>query len=103
VTPVVTYSNFTVPRWLADMGGWGNKSGPGLFGRFAERVAAHLGDLVPWACTLNEPNLSDALRQIGVVRQRQIQDDAADLAAIGRYWTTSSGCSGTGCTSGSLP
>ncbi len=47
------------------MGSWRNKSAPELFGRFAERVTAHLGDLVPWACTLNEPNLFDLLRQLG--------------------------------------
>jgi beta-glucosidase len=66
VTPVVTYSHFTTPRWFAGMGGWAEKSAPDLFGRFAERVTTHLGDLVPWACTLNEPNISDLLEQLGV-------------------------------------
>jgi hypothetical protein len=47
------------------MGSWRNKSAPELFGRTAERVTAHLGDLVPWACTLGEPNLFDLLKQIG--------------------------------------
>ena len=27
------------------------------FARFCERAAAHLGDLMSWACTLNEPNI----------------------------------------------
>ena len=82
VTPVVTYCHFTTPRWFADMGSWRNKSAPELFGRFAERVTAHLGDLVPWACTLNEPNLSDLLRQIGWAPAEGSEPDQSDIATI---------------------
>jgi beta-glucosidase len=64
------------------MGSWRNKSAPDLFGRFAERVTAHLGDLVPWACTLNEPNVSDLLRQMGVVPAGQQDLDQSAFAAI---------------------
>ncbi|HTT92613.1 MAG TPA: family 1 glycosylhydrolase [Acidimicrobiales bacterium] len=82
VTPVVTYSHFTTPRWFAAMGGWKEKSSPDLFGRFAERVTAHLGDLVPWACTLNEPNLSDLLGQLGVTGAPETGLDEEKVAPI---------------------
>ena len=67
VTPVVTYCHFTTPRWFANLGGWRNAAAPDLFGRFAERVTEHVGDLVPWACTLNEPNVSVLLEHTGVL------------------------------------
>ena len=57
VTPVVTFHHFTTPRWVAGDGGWEDKKTAELFARYCERAAAHLGDLVGVACTLNEPNL----------------------------------------------
>jgi beta-glucosidase len=67
VTPVVSYNHFTAPRWFADRGAWGNQESPGWFGRYAERVTAHLGDLLTWATTFNEPNLIGLLEAIGTV------------------------------------
>ena len=57
LSPVVTLNHFTVPRWLAAQGGWESDTAPERFARFCAAVAAHLGDLVGWACTLNEPNV----------------------------------------------
>ncbi|HKA05504.1 MAG TPA: family 1 glycosylhydrolase [Acidimicrobiales bacterium] len=57
VTPIVTYHHFTTPRWVAGMGGWIDAGTVDRFARYAERVTQHLGDLVGWACTLNEPNV----------------------------------------------
>ena len=37
------------------------------FGRYAARVAAHMGDLLSWVGTLNEPNLMDLLQYTGKV------------------------------------
>ena len=34
------------------------------FARFCERAMRHLGDLVPYACTLNEPNLGRLLHDV---------------------------------------
>jgi beta-glucosidase len=67
VTPVVTYNHFTTPRWFAGAGGWGSDASPGHFARYARRVTAHLGDLLPWVCTLNEPNLIAMLQATGVI------------------------------------
>lgn len=58
VTPMVTLQHFTSPRWFARRGGWTGDGAADRFGRYAERVARHLGDLVPWFCTINEANLS---------------------------------------------
>jgi beta-glucosidase len=55
--PVVTFHHFTNPRWVAAAGGWEEPAPADRFARFCERAAAHLGDLVAWACTVNEPNI----------------------------------------------
>jgi beta-glucosidase len=57
IVPVVSFHHFTSPRWLHRHGGWEDAETPDRFGRFCEQAAAHLGDLVTYACTLNEPNL----------------------------------------------
>jgi beta-glucosidase len=67
VTPVVTYCHFTTPRWFAERGGWAQVEAADRFGRYAERVTAHLGDLLPWVITLNEPNLMAMLESTGVI------------------------------------
>src|SRR3954451_5182186 len=62
VTPVVSYNHFTVPRWFAGDGAWENPSAPDQFGRFATAATGHLGDLLSWVCTLNEPNVMAMLQ-----------------------------------------
>ncbi len=57
ITPMVTFHHFTSPRWLAAEGGWEAQDTPEMFARFCERAMAHLGDLIPLACTLNEVNI----------------------------------------------
>jgi beta-glucosidase len=57
ITPMVTFHHFTSPRWLAASGGWEAAETPEKFARFCERSMAHLGDLLPLACTLNEVNI----------------------------------------------
>ena len=57
IAPVVTFHHFTTPSWLAARGGWEAADAPDLFARFVTRATAHFGDLVGWACTINELNL----------------------------------------------
>ncbi len=57
ITPVVTFHHFTSPRWVTGDGGWEEKKTAELFARYCERAAAHLGDLIGVACTINEANL----------------------------------------------
>ena len=57
IVPVVTFHHFTTPTWLTGRGGWEAADAPDLFARFVARAGAHLGDLIGWACTINELNL----------------------------------------------
>lgn len=66
ITPMVTFHHLTSPRWLAASGGWESAATPEKFARYCERAIAHLGDLLPLACTLNEINLGALLRSMGV-------------------------------------
>ena len=57
IIPMVTLQHFTSPKWFARAGGWRGESAAELFGRYAGRVASHLGDFVSWWCTINEANI----------------------------------------------
>jgi beta-glucosidase len=57
LTPMVTLNHFTLPKWLADRGGWLTPSMARLFERYTQRVVEALGDQVEWFCTLNEPGM----------------------------------------------
>lgn len=65
ITPMVTFHHFASPRWLAAQGGWEAQQTPEKFARFCERAVAHLGDLMPLACTLNEVNIGPLLGSVG--------------------------------------
>ena len=67
ITPVVTYNHFTLPRWMAGRGGWSAADAPARFAEYVSRVTGHLGDLLSWVCTLNEPNLMAMMRSTGVL------------------------------------
>ncbi len=57
LTPFVTLHHFTVPRWFADQGGWLAPDAVEVFGRYCARVASALGELMPFVCTINEPQM----------------------------------------------
>jgi beta-glucosidase len=57
ITPIVTFHHFTSPRWVAHHGGWEEPATADRFARFCGRATDHLGDLIGWGCTLNEPNI----------------------------------------------
>jgi beta-glucosidase len=61
IEPVVTFHHYTIPRWLADRGGWEWPDAPERFAAFVARAAGRLGDLIGGACTLNEPNVVGTL------------------------------------------
>jgi len=62
ITPMVTFSHFSSPRWFAALGGWEKPVSTDLFVRYCGRTAKHLGDLISFATTFNEPNLPMLLR-----------------------------------------
>ena len=55
--PVVTLHHFTLPTWLADLGGVSAPDAPALFARYAALCAATFGESVRWWVTINEPNV----------------------------------------------
>jgi len=55
IAPIVTFHHFTLPRWLQARGGFLLDEFPALFERYSRRAAAGLGDLIAYACTINEP------------------------------------------------
>jgi beta-glucosidase len=55
LAPIVTFHHFTLPRWLQAKGGFLHDRFPALFERYCERAAAALGNLMTYACTINEP------------------------------------------------
>jgi beta-glucosidase len=61
ITPMLTYSHFSLPRWFAMQGGWEHKTAADRFARFCERATRHIGDQVAYAATLNEPNASQMI------------------------------------------
>jgi beta-glucosidase len=56
ITPVVTLHHFTLPKWVARLGGWSSEDSPSLFARYVAAVGPIL-DGVEWVCTINEPNM----------------------------------------------
>ena len=57
LVPVVTLHHFTLPRWLAERGGFESPDAAGRMGDFAARVGGAMGDVIGIACTINEPNI----------------------------------------------
>ncbi len=74
VTPMVTFHHFTAPLWFTRDGGWENPASVDRFARYCERAGAALGDLIPYACTINEANIP-----IMATMMRQAVGDGADL------------------------
>jgi beta-glucosidase len=57
IEPVVTLHHYTLPRWLADRGGWENPAIEDHFERYVRRALDAYGDLARWWITLNEPTV----------------------------------------------
>jgi beta-glucosidase len=57
IEPMVTLHHFTLPRWVADKGGFENRETLEDFAAFTARVADLLGGQVDLWCTINEPNV----------------------------------------------
>jgi beta-glucosidase len=83
LAPMLTFHHFTSPRWIARAGGWQDMRTAERFARFCERTMRHLGELVPYACTINEPNLGALLHgALGIPDPRGSDVWAAAAAAL---------------------
>jgi len=56
ITPLVTFHHISLPIWMQRLGGLASDRFPSLFERYCDRAAAALGDLIGYACTINEPD-----------------------------------------------
>jgi beta-glucosidase len=81
LTPLVTYSHFTLPRWFAFQGAWENPQSGELFARYCEKATAHLGDLIGYAATFNEPDIPYLFHWINLPNLPAGMDLAAVMAA----------------------
>jgi beta-glucosidase len=66
LTTLLTYSHFSVPFWFARKGGWQHPDSPDRFARFCERATRHFGDMIDYASTFNEPNVTHLLNWISL-------------------------------------
>lgn len=57
ITPLVSLQHFTLPKWVAEAGGWAEPISAVRFGHFAQLIAEELGDLIGAACTIVEANV----------------------------------------------
>jgi len=57
ITPMVTLNHFTLPRWLAQKGGWLSNEAAARFASFATESVARLEAHAELWATLNEPNV----------------------------------------------
>ncbi len=57
IKPVLTYHHFSSPRWMITDYGWSHKDTPKMFGDYCAKVTSHMGDLLSYACTINEANI----------------------------------------------
>ena len=55
IEPVVTLFHYTMPRWMAALGGWESPEMEKRFARYVRKVVSELGPLARWWLTLNEP------------------------------------------------
>jgi beta-glucosidase len=63
---MLTYSHFSIPLWFAKKGGWEFAGASDLYARFCGKVTNHLGDLVDYASTFNEPDIPQLLNWFDV-------------------------------------
>ncbi len=57
ITVMLTLWHFTLPKWVADKGGWENGKTPYFFERFVKRIVPEIGEMVDLWITLNEPGV----------------------------------------------
>jgi beta-glucosidase len=57
VKAMVSFNHFVTPAWFAARGGWETEGAAQLYARYCDKVARHLGHLMDYATTFNEPNL----------------------------------------------
>ncbi len=81
LTPIVTYSHFTAPRWFSAQGGWTNPESAALFARYCDKATRALGQGIDRVITLNEPNILLLLKPMLPPKVWDIQKLTLETAA----------------------
>lgn len=81
LAPVVTFSHFSAPRWVAASGGFADPANVAAFAAHCRRVTEAAGDLIHMAATFNEPNLATIVRWGGLGDKYRPYIDAMQKAA----------------------
>lgn len=79
VVPMVTFHHFTAPLWFTRDGGWEEAKSVDRFARYCESTADALGDLITYACTINEANIPIMMTMI---REASGADDTRRQQAL---------------------
>jgi beta-glucosidase len=86
VVPMVTFHHFTAPLWFTRDGGWENPKSVDRFARYCEVAGRALGDLIPYACTINEANIPIMVtmmrRAVGIRGGDRIERALAEAARL---------------------
>ncbi|WP_322400798.1 family 1 glycosylhydrolase [Massilia luteola] len=93
VKAMVSFNHFVTPAWFAARGGWEADGADKLYARYCDKAARHLGDLIDYATTFNEPNLPRLLFGIpgplsgmaGNPRMKAMLAKAGQLAGTGTW------------------
>jgi beta-glucosidase len=93
IKTMVSFNHFVTPRWFAARGGWETEGSAELFVRNCDTVARHLGHLMDYATTFNEPNLPRLLFGIpgplagmaGNPRMREMMAKAGQLSGTNKW------------------
>jgi beta-glucosidase len=86
VIPMVTFHHFTAPLWFTRDGGWENPKSVDRFAKYCEVAGKVLGDMIPYACTINEANIPIMVtmmrRAVGIRGGDRIERTLAEAARL---------------------
>jgi beta-glucosidase len=84
IIPIVTFHHFTAPLWFTRDGGWTEPKSVNRFARYCERAGRALGDLMLFACTINEANVPMMISAERVAREGKGWSPPGRFAEIAR-------------------
>lgn len=87
IVPMVTLHHFSSPNWLVEEGGWESEATVARFAAYCDVVMRELGELIPYACTINEANIAQVIKRLiaggGEGRGDREDRDLRDQAPVG--------------------
>lgn len=84
IVPIVTFHHFTAPVWFTRDGGWIEPKSVGRFAHYCEKAGRALGDLMLYACTINEANIPIMISASRVANEQRPWSPPKSFAEIAR-------------------